>query len=197
MKKRMIELTCAGLLFALCSCARFEPTVFSQGFEAETDAADTECPQLPQEEQPPQTEAARMVVVDICGAVQNPGVYELLEGSRVRDAVLMAGGLTQEADAGSVNQAAYVQDAEKIIVRTYEEAQQMPAQADASDSRININQADAGALCTLSGIGEARALDIIAYREANGPFGAIEDIMKVNGIKEATFARIKDKIAVR
>lgn len=197
MKKRMIELTCAGLLFALCGCARFEPAVFSQRFEEETGVKDTELLQLTQEEQPPQTEAMRMVAVDICGAVQNPGVYELLEGSRVRDAVLMAGGLTQDADAGSVNQAAYVQDAEKIIVRTYEEAQQMTAQADASDGRININQADAGALCTLSGIGEARALDIIAYREANGAFGAIEDIMKVNGIKEATFARIKDKIAVR
>ena len=63
--------------------------------------------------------------------------------------------------------------------------------------KVNINTADIAQLCTLSGIGESRARDIIAYREANGAFQSTEEIMNVSGIKEATFQKIKDEIAVR
>ena len=64
------------------------------------------------------------------------------------------------------------------------------------DNRININTADEAQLTTLTGIGATRAQAIIAYREENGPFAAIEDIMNVQGIKEGTFAKIKDEIVV-
>ncbi len=71
------------------------------------------------------------------------------------------------------------------------------AQSDSASGLVNINTADAAALCTLPGIGESRAQDIISYREANGGFQACEDIMKVSGIKTAAYEKIKDKITVK
>ncbi|SDF58032.1 helix-hairpin-helix domain-containing protein [Marvinbryantia formatexigens] len=159
------------------------------------------------------------IFVDICGAVQRPGVYELAAGARVCDAVAAAGGLLENADLASLNQAAFLQDAAKIYVYTQEEAaaqgiaapepvqnaaggqEQAPGQqmesAAGQETKVNINTADIAQLCTLTGIGEARARDIIAYREANGGFQSAEEIMNVSGIKEATFQKIKDEIAVR
>ena len=71
------------------------------------------------------------------------------------------------------------------------------AEAESAPGLVNINTADVAALCTLPGIGESRARDIISYREANGGFGACEDIMKVSGIKTAAYEKIKDKITVK
>lgn len=144
----------------------------------------------------------RMIVVDISGAVVQPGVYELPADSRIYDAVAAAGGLLSEADLDALNQAELLQDAAKIRVLTEAEAETVQDTAVNTDisaqasGKININTADMAQLCTLSGIGESRAKDIIAYREQNGPFQAIEDIMKVNGIKDATFDKIKEEIAV-
>ncbi len=144
----------------------------------------------------------RMIVVDISGAVVQPGVYELPADSRIYDAVAAAGGLLSEADLDALNQAELLQDAAKIRVLTEAEAETVQDTAVNTDisaqasGKININTADMAQLCTFSGIGESRAKDIIAYREQNGPFQAIEDIMKVNGIKDATFDKIKEEIAV-
>ena len=66
-----------------------------------------------------------------------------------------------------------------------------------SDQKINLNTADVSQLTTLTGVGESKALAIIAYREENGPFTSIEDIMNVPGIKEGTYEKIKDKIAIK
>ena len=143
--------------------------------------------------------------------MQRPGVYELEEGMRVCDAVEAAGGLLENADLASLNQAALLADAAKIYVYTQEEAAQQGISAleqsvtgvssgqesSAVAVKVNINTADIAQLCTLSGIGESRARDIIAYREANGAFQSTEEIMNVSGIKEATFQKIKDEIAVR
>ncbi|MGI6019801.1 MAG: ComEA family DNA-binding protein [Marvinbryantia sp.] len=145
---------------------------------------------------------SRMLVVDISGAVVQPGVYRLPAGSRIYDAVAAAGGLLAEADLDALNQAELLQDAAKIKVLTEAEAETVPDTVIDTDisvqvsAKININTADITQLCTLSGIGESRAKDIIAYREQNGPFQAIEDIMKVNGIKDATFNKIKEEIEV-
>ncbi len=154
------------------------------------------------------TEEVPIIFVDICGAVRQPGVYGLEAGMRVCDAVAAAGGLLENADLASLNQAAILQDAAKIYVYTQEEAKQQGLSAPEQSSiaqqcsseqtvKVNINTADIGQLCTLSGIGEARAKDIIAYREANGGFQSAEEIMNVSGIKEATFQKIKEEIAVR
>lgn len=146
------------------------------------------------------------IMVDICGAVERPGVYRLKEGARVCDAVECAGGLLSQADRNTLNLAAVLRDADKVIVYTCEEAETIKNQIPVQDAlpgsvsdeagKININTAGMDELCTLSGIGEARARDIIAYRTSNGAFGSIEELMNVNGIKEATFSRIKEYISV-
>jgi competence protein ComEA len=138
------------------------------------------------------------ICVYVCGAVAHPGVTELPAGSRANDAVVLAGGFTLEADVSYVNLAAYVADGEKIYIPTKEEAEANQASAEAeSKGLVNINTADSQALCTLPGIGESRARDIISYRQEQGAFAAPEDIMLVPGIKEAAFAKIKDHIVVK
>ncbi len=154
------------------------------------------------------TKQTATICVYVCGAVHAPGVYELTGEARVYQAIEAAGGLTDEADDRHLNQAAELSDGEQITVYTKEEAKTLakegeqyageaPSQGGTADpSKVNINTADAAQLQTLKGIGASRAEDIIAYRDANGPFQAIEDIMKVNGIKQSLFGKIKDSITV-
>ena len=163
-----------------------------------------------------------MIYVDVCGAVANPGVFQLVAGSRVFQAIEAAGGYLPEAALTCVNRAGVLTDGQQLYILTQEEMERQgldPAEmAGASDgqmngsagtgqntgiaaqaqqdNRININTADETQLTTLTGIGATRAQAIIAYRQENGPFAAIEDIMNVQGIKEGTFAKIKDEIVV-
>ena len=163
-----------------------------------------------------------MIYVDVCGAVANPGVFQLAAGSRVFQAIEAAGGYLPEAALTCVNRAGVLTAGQQRYILTQEEMERQgldPAEmAGASDgqmngsagtgqntgmtaqvqqdNRININTADEAQLTTLTGIGATRAQAIIAYREENGPFAAIEDIMNVQGIKEGTFAKIKDEIVV-
>ena len=163
-----------------------------------------------------------MIYVDVCGAVANPGVFQLAAGSRVFQAIEAAGGYLPEAALTCVNRAGVLTDGQQLYILTQEEMERqgldpaemfgasdgqmngsagtgqntgMTAQVQ-QDNRININTADEAQLPTLTGIGAPRAQAIIAYREENGPFAAIEDIMNVQGIKEGTFAKIKDEIVV-
>ena len=163
-----------------------------------------------------------MIYVDVCGAVANPGVFQLAAGSRVFQAIEAAGGYLPEAVQNCVNRAGVLTDGQQLYILTQEEMERQgldPAEmAGASDgqmngsagtgqntgiaaqaqqdNRININTADETQLTTLTGIGATRAQAIIAYRQENGPFAAIEEIMNVQGIKEGTFAKIKDEIVV-
>ena len=163
-----------------------------------------------------------MIYVDVCGAVANPGVFQLAAGSRVFQAIEAAGGYLPEAVQNCVNRAGVLTDGQQLYILTQEEMERQgldPAEmAGASDgqmngsagtgqntgiaaqaqqdNRININTADETQLTTLTGIGATRAQAIIAYRQEHGPFAAIEDIMNVQGIKEGTFAKIKDEIVV-
>ena len=160
--------------------------------------------------------------VHICGEVMRPGVYELPEGSRVYEAVEEAGGFTQDAAADYVNLAYILEDGWKIEIPSWENLETdgegkgngissgISADAgwtgngtgdfggDASgDGLVDINTATKQELITLPGVGESRAESIISYREKNGGFSKIEDIMKVEGIKDGMFAKMKDKICVR
>ena len=163
-----------------------------------------------------------MIYVDVCGAVANPGVFQLAAGSRVFQAIEAAGGYLPEAAQTCVNRAGVLTDGQQLYILTQEEMERQgldPAEmAGASDgqmngsagtgqnagltvqaqqdNRININTADEAQLTTLTGIGATRAQAIISYRQENGPFAVIEDIMNVQGIKEGTFAKIKDEIVV-
>lgn len=128
--------------------------------------------------------------VYICGYVSNPGVYICDEGTRIYELIDMAGGFRSEADRDYLNLVEVVTDGQKIYVPKYGEV------VSGDIRKVNINTADKFTLMTLPGIGESRALDIISYREGHGDFARIEDIMKVSGIKEAAYEKIKDYIMV-
>lgn len=178
------------------------------------------------EEDSSEKEPAR-IFVDVCGAVANPGVYELEEGSRIFQAVEAAGGYLPEAAEYYLNRAKSLSDGQQIYVPTKTELEEAKEnggnpvfaaapEAEAEEAgnsqgadsasgnfsgegtsnRVNLNTADESQLTTLTGIGNSKAKAIIAYREANGGFSSIEEIMNVEGIKEGTFARIKDEIEV-
>ncbi len=145
------------------------------------------------------------VWVHICGKVISPGVYRLPVGSRVFQAVEAAGGFSEDAACDFLNLAGTVSDGMQICVPGAEEVKEgnVPLQTGGEgsetskeDRRININTATKEELMTLKGIGESRAEDIIRFREDSGKFRKIEDIMKVPGIKEAGFRKIKDSIIV-
>ncbi len=145
------------------------------------------------------------IYVHVCGAVANPGVYARARGSRGEDALLAAGGFAQDADQDYVNLAKPVSDGEKLYFPDQSEtAGKLPMEQDTGgnqeDTRqglVDINRADREGLCSLPGIGPARAEDIITYREAHGAFRKCEDIMKVSGIKDSVYQKIKDKITVQ
>ena len=188
---------------------------------------------------PLETPIPQKIFVDVCGAVVNPGVYELDEGSRIFQAVDAAGGYLPEAAINYLNRARSIGDGQQIYVPTEKEVAENLELAMAKvpealndgdnsgnlgleeiqgssvenpsgtvgrdtgsfgdgvgdDTRINLNTADAGQLSTLSGIGQSKAEAIVAYREEHGDFASIEEIMNVEGIKEGTFSKIKDKIS--
>ncbi len=138
--------------------------------------------------------------VYICGAVKNPGVYRFSGDARVCDAVDAAGGFRKKADRAAINQARILQDGEQITIprkgKDSGSKKKKTVGGDSGSGLININQADLAELMTLTGIGEAKAQLIIDYRTENGSFASIEDIMKISGIKEGIYNRIKDQITV-
>lgn len=168
------------------------------------------------------SEEAKTLVVHICGAVSAPGVYELPAGSRIIDAVEAGGGFLPEAEEACCNLAEEIVDGCQIYIMTKAEScadgqtekkagiQTSPDSDMQTTDRnarsnsapalenglVNLNTADVAALMTLPGIGESRAKAIISYREQHGAFAKIEDIMKISGIKQAAFSKIKDKITV-
>lgn len=155
----------------------------------------------------PSSEA--LCYVYVCGEVQDPGVYQLAEGARIFEAVALAGGFTEDAAQNWLNLADTVSDGMKLEVPSKTQVTEEAwlkraagntgngsAQAESSTARVNINTASREELMTLKGIGASRADDIIRYREENGGFPAIEDIMKVPGIKNAAFQKIKENITV-
>ncbi|MGI6216078.1 MAG: helix-hairpin-helix domain-containing protein [Coriobacteriales bacterium] len=151
------------------------------------------------------------VMVHVAGAVGKPGVYELEEGSRVNDAVELAGGLSDDASSSSINLARVLVDGEQIYVPTKEEVESGSvagatasgstgdaAQGSSSQAQslVNINTATAEQLEELPGIGPATAQAIIEYREQSGGFTSIEEIQEVSGIGEGKYSKICELICV-
>jgi len=150
-----------------------------------------------------QTEAAecteeKLCYVYICGAVKEPGVYAVLEGSRVYEVIRAAGGLSEDADTFLINQAEQVTDGMMLQIYTREEAEKLSERTGTSESdgKLDINTASAAELMNLPGIGEAKAEAIVAYRGTEGKFSCIEDLMKIPGIKEGVFLKLKEHIKV-
>ena len=170
------------------------------------------------------------------GAVVRPGVYALPAGARIFQAIELAGGLTEEAEGSSLNQAGFLADGQMVYVMDKEEAAAWAAEASvgdgsravpgamagavpgmpggdvseasegqpgqalsgegADDGKVNLNTATESDLMGLPGIGAAKAKSILAWREENGGFSQIEDLMKIQGIKEGVFSKIKDSVKV-
>lgn len=138
------------------------------------------------------------IQVHVAGEVLNPGVYKLDSGSRIIDAINMAGGFTEKADKNSLNLAKTVDDGEQIMINSIAENNGVTnePQTQSTNGKININTADLALLQTLNGVGPSTAQKIIDYRSTNGKFKTIEDLKKVSGIGEKTFAKFKDQICV-
>ncbi len=141
------------------------------------------------------------IYVQVSGAVASPGVYALPGDARIFQAIELAGGLAPEADARSLNQAEPLKDGQMVYVMSQEEAAQAAlAQegqgGEGADGKVNLNTATESDLMALPGIGAAKAKSILAWREENGGFSQVEDLMKIQGIKEGVFSKIKDSIKV-
>ena len=220
--RKHAKILAAMLVFLLCGCNHRDTeyklsdstggstaeTVF--GNQKEVDEEQTvseksagETTGIPEKREAQEAAPEETVQVYICGAVASPGVYTLPGGSRVVQAVEAAGGFLPDAEEKILNLARKIEDGEQIT----EEAENMEStetlqqntggteQASGS-GKVNLNTAGKEELMTLSGIGESRADAIIAYREANGPFGSVEEIMNIEGIKEKMFEKIRGSIEV-
>src|SRR5699024_5584363 len=148
-------------------------------------------------EQPPQVSEPEWIMVDFKGNVVRPGVYEVLNESRVQDVVELAGGFTEEANTLTVNLAEKVQDQMVVYVGGEEDplAVAQPSSETSSESqKININLASKDELMQLNSIGSVKADNIIKYREEHGPFNSIEEITNVSGIGDKTFDSLKENL---
>lgn len=174
-------------------------------------------------EEQPKEDRQTEIYVHICGAVVNPGVYVLETGSRIFEGIEAAGGFREDACEDYVNQAKPLQDGQRLVIPTVEEMETAKENgiyqdlwiADADDTGglettdkenatsssgtgglININTATESELSNINGIGPSKAAAIVAYRQENGKFISVEEIMKVSGIGEGTYEKIKDRISV-
>jgi competence protein ComEA len=141
------------------------------------------------------------IIIHITGAVPRPGVYALAKGSRVQDAISAAGGFLVDADKTGINLARALEDGEQLDIPYVAGAapivlEEAATAAPSNAELININIASQAELDTLPGIGPTTANKIIDYRNTNGPFVAIQDIVNVAGIGQVTYERIKDLITV-
>jgi competence protein ComEA len=142
------------------------------------------------------------LIVDVSGRVRKPGVYSLVKGSRAIDALNLAGGALPGVNLGDINLAHILFDGEQIIVGaprvTYSSGSRSApkAKAPTAASPLSLNSATLAQLDTLPGIGPVMANRIFAYRKLNGPFTLLDDLKKVSGIGDATFAEISKLVRI-
>jgi competence protein ComEA len=144
------------------------------------------------------------VVIEMRGEIEAPGVYELAPGARLQDALAAAGGLTEEADLSTVNLARRLRDGELIVILALPVPGSTPmlplpdagdaAEVEESRARININAATAEELEALPGVGEVIATRIVTYREQNGPFRSVDDLIHVEGIADRAIDDMRELV---
>ena len=142
-----------------------------------------------------QVEEPELITVHLVGAVSNPGVYKLPEGSRVFELLELGGGFSEDADREALNQARPLLDGEQVYIHRAGEAERSLSTSNGG-GKININRASASDLTALPGIGDVRANQIVAHRETHGYFTDLEQIMDVSGIGQTTFNNIADQITI-
>jgi competence protein ComEA len=142
----------------------------------------------------PKTVAQKLLVIDVAGAVRNPGLYRLRSGSRIDDAIALAGGATAKAQLDTVNLAAPVADGEQIVVpgRGVAVAAASASAAGSSPSApLDLNSATLEELENLPGIGPVTAQKILDYRQQHGAFHSVAELQGVPGIGPAHMAQLK------
>ena len=152
---------------------------------------------------PSATESAPPLIVHVAGWVENPGVYEFPEGSRVIDALEAAGGSKRGAELAALNLAASLTDGQQVLVPRASDvapaAGTSPATGTAvigGGTLVNINSAQVEELETLPGIGEVLASTIVQYREEHGPFTSVDQLLDVSGIGEVTLEELRDLVTI-
>ncbi|QAY61922.1 ComEA family DNA-binding protein [Microbacterium protaetiae] len=148
------------------------------------------------DESPAATPGTGDMYVHVAGAVRQPGLYLLPDGSRLVDAVAAAGGFAKDAARDGVNLARPVSDGEQVVVPREGEEPEDAASGTAPDGTVNLNTADQAALETLPRIGPALAQRIIQWREQNGRFTSVDDLLAVSGIGEKLLAGIRDQVTI-
>jgi competence protein ComEA len=151
---------------------------------------------LPLTDEGSSSEDSGDLYVHVLGAVERPGLYVLDLEARLVDAVAAAGGTTDDADLTAVNLARVLADGEQIVVPTMGAASDATGAAPPGDDRVDLNTADQAALETLPRIGPALAERIIAWREENGRFQSVDDLLAVPGIGEKLLAGIREGVRV-
>lgn len=180
--------------------------VFSNQKSAQTENTDEWLLEMQSESesifQEPEEQEPVFWMVDVKGAVTNPGIYEVAKNMRVQNAIDLAGGLLQNAETRHINFAQHVTDQMLLYIPVVgEEIVDIPytqpnSPVEEGTSKININTATDLELQALPGIGEKKALQIINYRTENGSFSTIEELMEVSGIGQKTFDTLKESITV-
>ena len=197
-KKRIVYIAAAVIFILVCGIIYFgnekknEPSYEPVG---ESTVCETSFPYT--DEGTGNSSYDESVVVYVTGAVLHPGVYEVGGNMRVSDAIEAAGGFKNNAAADYLNLAAQLSDGEKITVPTKKEAKALNKDDDSDELHlVNINTAAKEELMTLPGIGESKADAIIAYRQENGGYRNIEELMLISGIKEGVYSKISEYITV-
>lgn len=148
---------------------------------------------------PDPTSTPKLIRVHVTGAVTVPGVYTLSESARVEEAIQAAGGLQEEADPQLLNLAATLADGQRLYIPPTQDVtlttDDRGINLDAS-SLVNINTASFAELDSLPGIGEVKSQAILDYRQKNGLFTALEDLMKVEGISQSLFEKLEGLITL-
>ena len=190
------------IVVLLCSCGKGTASYLTESQTSE-DNDEMKVSEETEDSQKQENSEVKMLYIYVCGCVNKPGVYTLPEGSRVFDLFTLAGGLTEDAAMDYWNQARLLTDGEMIYVPSKDEAKNHTQDGESSNkmendksNKVNINTAKKEELMTLPGIGETKALAIIAYRQENGPFSSVEELKEVEGIKEAVFSKVKDLIEI-
>lgn len=183
-----------------------ETIVVSEPSESVKDEKNAASENVPSEEKTESVTSADKIIVYVCGAVENPDVYELEPGARINDALEAAGGFSWDADMNMINLAEPVSDGQRVYFPVQGEdmtgdSQDMNAALETDiygddTSLVNINKAGVSELTQLPGIGETRAGQIVEYRENHGKFSSKEDLKNVSGIGDSTYEKLESHIIV-
>jgi competence protein ComEA len=198
-------LLCTLIVVCICGCGNDTAQYIHSEDSKTTEEKESETTEIETHIQQGEVNVEqKLLYVYVCGSVYHPGVYTLLEGSRICDLFEVAGGLTEEAAKDYWNQAKLLADGEMYYVPTIEEAKELDVSFYSSDventdnanGKINLNTASLEQLMEIPGIGESKARAIIDYREKNGGFASVEEVMNIEGIKEGVFSKMKEYIVV-